>query len=226
MAKSGNALLQSDELWTAASKLQVIVDRRSSSIAGEYLPNPLILKGFNKGSIAEIYGRRSSGKTSLCFHILSQATARGEVCAVVDLHNSFHPESAQAAGAELEQIVWVRCQGDAQHTMRAADLLLHAGGFGVVLLDLGEASPQALNRIPLSYWYRLRRAVEYTPTLLLVCADTSEVKCSFINKLAVKRKEAHWAGAAPFERFQGLETLATSSKAFGVASELLSVSLT
>lgn len=143
---------------------------------------------------------------------------------MVDMHDSFHPASAQIVGIALEQIVWVRCQKEIQHAMRAADLLLHAGGFGVVLLDLCEASPQALNRIPLSYWHRLRRAVEHTPTILLVCADSSEVKCSFVSKLALKRKVEHWAGNAPFLRFQGLETTATLSKTSSVPPEHLYIS--
>jgi hypothetical protein len=160
----------------------------------------------------------------LCLHILAQATTRGEVCAVVDLNNSFHPASAQLAGASLDQIVWVRCEGNMQHSMRAADLLLHAGGFGVVLLDLGEATPQALHRIPVSYWYRLRRAVENTPTTLLMCTDSSEVKCSFVSRLALKRKVEHWTGEAPFACFEGWETIASSSKTLGSPPELLYLS--
>ena len=112
------------------------------------------------------------GEPLCVLDILAHATQRGEVCAVVDLEDSFHPASAQAAGVVLDQVIWVRCRGNAEHTMRAADLLLHAGGFGIILLDLCEASARVLNRIPLSYWHRFRRAVEDTPTILLICGDS------------------------------------------------------
>lgn len=209
MAKHAS-LLRHDELWTYASKLQVIVDN-SPHCSGS---KPLI-----KDALNEISGPRSSGKTSLCLYVLAQATARGEVCAVIDMHHSFHPASARAAGVALEQLVWVRCQRDVQNTIQAADLLLHAGGFGVVLLDLCEASPRALQRIPLSYWHRLRRAVEHTPAILLICSNSSEARCSFVNKLAIKRKAEHWTGERPFLQFQGLEAAATSSKALTAAPE-------
>src|SRR5579863_1073484 len=92
-------------------------------------------EGLARGILVEICGRRSSGRTAGCLHVLAQATRRGEVCAVVDLYDSFHPASAQAAGVVLERLIWVRCQLNAEHAMRAADLLLHAGGFGVIWLD-------------------------------------------------------------------------------------------
>ena len=59
-------------------------------------------------------------------------------------------------GVELSKLVWVRCGGNAEHALRAADLLIQAGGFGVVALDLAEAAPAALNRIPPTAWFRFR----------------------------------------------------------------------
>ena len=61
--------------------------------------------------------------------------------------------------------------------LRAADLLLQAGGFGLVALDLGGVPPALARRVPLTSWFRFRRAVERTPTVLLLleqepCAKT------------------------------------------------------
>ena len=165
----------------------------------------LLNQGLSRGAIAEISGRRSSGRTSIALHIVAQATGRGEICAVIDLHNSFHPASAQAAGVRLDRIVWVRCHGNAEHAMRATDLLLHAGGFGVVLLDLCDARARVLNRIPLSYWYRFRRAVEHTPAILLICADSPQAKSCVSNGIELRHKAFHWAGRAPFLLLRGLE---------------------
>jgi hypothetical protein len=51
--------------------------------------------------------------------------------------------------------------------LRATDLLLESGGFGLIILDLGDLPPQSARRIPLTTWFRFRRAVEHKPTVLL-----------------------------------------------------------
>lgn len=168
----------------------------------------LLAQGICRGAIAEVSGRRSSGRTAIALHILAQATGRGEICAVIDLYNNFHPASAQAAGVELDRIVWVGCQGNAEHAMRATDLLLHAGGFGVVILDLCEAPARVLNRIPLSYWYRFRRAIEHTPAILLICANSAQAKSSVSKSIELNPKVFHWSGRAPFLLLRGMEATA------------------
>jgi hypothetical protein len=54
-----------------------------------------------------------------------------------------------------------------EQLLRAADLLLESGGFGLIALDLGDLPPQTSRHIPLTTWFRFRRAVEHTPTVLL-----------------------------------------------------------
>ncbi len=179
--------------------------------------------GILRGSIAEISGSRSSGRTSLAFHILAQASAGGEVCAVVDLHDNFYPCAAAAAGVKLERLVWVRCRGNAEHAIRAADLLLHAGGFGVVMLDLCEANARVLNRIPLSYWYRFRRAIEHTPTIFLICAASPQGKSCCSSSIRLTVKAFHWSGKAPFLLLKGIETNAILQKALAGQPQVLSV---
>jgi recA bacterial DNA recombination protein len=184
------------------------------------LPVPALLRlletGLSRGIIAEVNGRRSTGRTSACLHILAQATARGEICAVIDLNDSFHPASAAGAAVELDRVLWVRCRGNAEHAIRAADLLLHAGGFGVVLLDLCEASARTLNRIPLSYWYRFRRAVEHTPAILLICADAAQAKSCASTAIELRAQTFRWSGKAPFLLLRGIHILATMRR--GVAA--------
>jgi hypothetical protein len=88
--------------------------------------------------------------------------------------------------------------------MRAADLLLHAGGFGVVWLDLSDAKGGILNRIPPSYWYRFQRAIQNTPTILLICADAPQAKAATRISLACQAKSFLWQGERPFERLRGI----------------------
>ncbi len=185
-------------LQSAQSGLQGVVRDCKSSFRN----------GLHRGIIAEINGPKSSGRTSVSLHVLAAATQRGEICAVIDLQNSFDPASARDAGIALDRIVWVRCCGNAGHAIRAADLILHAGGFGVVLLDLCHASARALNQIPLSYWYRFRRAIEHTPTILLMCSDAPQAKSCASASIAVRHRCFRWSGEAPFLLLQGIEVSA------------------
>jgi hypothetical protein len=200
-----SALLRYEDRWHPASALHLT--RSEPKYLSLSLPafKPLLLNGLSRGIIAEVNGLRSSARTSACLHILAQATARGEVCAVIDLYDSFHPASAHAAGVQLYRILWVRCHGNAEHAIRAADLLLHAGGFGIVLLDLCETNPHILHRIPLSYWYRFRRAVEHTPAILLICAASSQAKSCSPICLQLKSKAFSWTGIAPFLLLRGIQ---------------------
>jgi hypothetical protein len=149
--------------------------------------------GLPRGALSEIYGPASSGRTSVIISALAEATARQEVCALVDASDSFDPASAAAAGVDLARVLWIRCgavqphmsQHSAnlpggslnvkaqqfrplEHVLKATDLLLQSGGFGMVLVDLGNVPAQMARRIPLTSWFRFRRAVEKTPTVLVV----------------------------------------------------------
>jgi hypothetical protein len=220
MANTAEAL-RYDERWQPASTLRVLPEQSKFAPLEVSALKSLFKFGLARGIIAEINGGRSSGRISVCLHILAQATKRGEVCAVVDLYDSFHPASAAAAGVQLDRLLWIRCRGNAEHAIRAADLLLHAGGFGVVLLDLCEASPRVLNRIPLSYWYRFRGAIEHTPSILLVCAESMQAKSCSSNQLQLKHNGLHWSGKPPFPVLRGLQIEALLRKSKVIRPEPL-----
>jgi recombination protein RecA len=157
---------------------------------------------FPRGRISEITGTRSSGRTSVLHALLGASTGRGEFAALVDTKDAFDACSAAAAGVELSKLIWIRCGGNAEHALRAADLLIQAGGFGIVALDLAEVAPAALNRIPPTAWFRFRRAVESTPTILAVITDLPLAKsCSSLTiKMTIKMPSdrAVFTGRAPF----------------------------
>jgi hypothetical protein len=52
--------------------------------------------------------------------------------------------------------------------LRATDLLLQAGGFAAIVLDLGDTAPEQASRIPLATWFRYRQAAERTQCSLVV----------------------------------------------------------
>jgi hypothetical protein len=139
----------------------------------------LLEGGFPVGAISEVTGTESSGRTSLVLSFLAGRTAEGRVCAWVDANDAFDAESAAASGVRLKQLLWVRCRaGDTaakgkpwarlDQALRATDLLLQAGGFAALVLDLGNTAPEHASRIPLATWFRFRQAADRTRCSLLV----------------------------------------------------------
>jgi len=133
--------------------------------------------GLPVGAISEITGLESSGRTSLALAFVAGRTQEGRVCAWVDAGDSFDPESAAASGVRLKQLLWVRCRGvesgakpwaRLDQALRAADLLVQAGGFAALVLDLGSVAPEQGCRIPLATWFRFRQAADRTRCSLLV----------------------------------------------------------
>jgi len=70
-----------------------------------------VVGGIPRGALSEIYGPASSGRTSLLLSLLAGMTRAGEVCALVDASDNFSPHVAAAAGVDLNQLLWVRCNG-------------------------------------------------------------------------------------------------------------------
>src|SRR5215831_6709210 len=78
--------------------------------------------GFPRGSLVELCGPASSGRTSLAFSLLAQATERQEACAFVDVSDCLDPMSLAAAGVELPRLLWIRCgeMGDREPDLKSS----------------------------------------------------------------------------------------------------------
>jgi len=76
--------------------------------------------GLPVGSITEMVGPESSGRTSLAFSFLARITQAANVCAWIDVADVFDPESAAAAGIDLSRLLWVRCGVLTANPQRAA----------------------------------------------------------------------------------------------------------
>jgi recombination protein RecA len=147
--------------------------------------------GLPRGALTEICGPPYSGRTSVLFSALASRTADGEVCALVDARDSFDPQTASAAGVALKQLLWVRCQ-NIEQALRATDLLIQGGGFGLVAVDLSDVSPQTVRYVPLNAWFRFRRAVEDTPTILMLLERESNAKTCASLVLRLDAGLARW----------------------------------
>ena len=173
-----------------ASRLEI---RPAPEMASTGIPAlDTLTGGLPRGCLTEICGSASSGRTSVLLSSLAAATRRGEYCALIDAGDALDPHFAEAAGVDLDRLLWVRCgehvkprsaggsqamvgasrprpsENSLEQLLRATDLLLESGGFGLIVLDLADMPPQVARRIPLTTWFRFRRAVEHKPTILLV----------------------------------------------------------
>lgn len=154
---------------------------------------------FARGSVIEISGGASTGKTSLTLVLLSQLTRNGEICACVDSSGSFDPLSASAAGVELENLLWVKCGRDIEKAFMSADYLVQAKGFGAIWLNLHGLSGRELRMVPRTYWYRYRTRVKDTPTVLLVTAEDSVTGSASQQSFVFSRENTVWSGSGRFK---------------------------
>jgi recombination protein RecA len=150
--------------------------------------------GIPRGTLTEICGLDSTGRTALIFAVLGQATQRGECCAWIDTAGVFDPASAAEAGVELDRVLWVNCAGNAQHALKSTDLLIQAGGFGLVVLDMADTPDAIARRIPLASWFRLRQAAERTGAALVAVERQINARSCSALQIEMQRKKPLWIG--------------------------------
>jgi hypothetical protein len=132
--------------------------------------------GLPRGQLSEIVGARSSGRTALLLQLLAAAARRGEIAALVDPFDRLDVASAAAAGIDLDRLLWIR--GDAggadravERGLKALSLVLQAGGFGMVAIDLADAPASALRGLPFTTWLRVQRTIEGSDTACVILAS-------------------------------------------------------
>ena len=195
-------------------------DRRLSS--GLAPLDDLIDGGIPRGRISEITGPAGSGKTSLTASFAASATHRGEVAAWLDGSGAFDPESMAAAGVELRRMLWASTMTTTTNRIprlaarplarrqsaivKAAELVLEAGGFGLVVIDFGEA-PRALTY---ASSLRIARAAERSGAAVIALAPWRMCGTFAALSLATSRAEASFSRLAPGApaTFDGLTVVA------------------
>jgi recombination protein RecA len=172
-------------------------DRNTFELVSTGIPEmDALVGGLPRGAMTEVCGAPCSGRTSFLLSALASRTRDGEVCALVDARDSFDPLTATAVGLALDKLLWVRCQNIDQ-ALRAMDLLIQAGGFGMVAVDLSDVPTRTVRQVPLNAWFRFRRAVEDTPTILLLLEQQPHAKTCASLVLRLEAGEACWAEASP-----------------------------
>src|SRR6202167_3504411 len=182
----------------------------------------LLRGGFPVGAISEVVGPECSGRTSLALTFVAGMTQAGKVCAWVDVSDTLHPESAAAMGVDLSRLLWVRCGSSPvtvplpaikkaprskswtrlEQALRVTDLLLQAGGFSCIVLDMGSLNAEYALRVPLATWFRFRAAAERLQSNVLLLTQHA---CSRNSAGLVLRLQPGSVLAPDSTIFTGLE---------------------
>src|SRR6476659_2488139 len=90
--------------------------------------------GVPRGRIVEIFGPESSGKTTLVYHIIAQAQARGGVCAFIDAEHAIDPIYARRIGVDTDELL-VSQPDFGEQALEIVDVLVRWGAVDVVAVD-------------------------------------------------------------------------------------------
>jgi hypothetical protein len=171
--------------------------------------------GLPRGQLCEIAGEPGSGRTTLLLQVIAGVTRQGELAALVDTNDRLDVASARAAGIDVERLLWIRgyatAEADRAHgalsalerSVKALNLVLQAGGFSVVAIDLADMPVAALKRLPFTTWLRLQRVIEGSDTtcVLLVREPLARSAGGLTVSL---RSHAQWEGSERSRRLTGV----------------------
>jgi hypothetical protein len=153
----------------------------------------LVGGGLPRGRLSELSGPRSSGRMSAALLLLGSAQAAGELVALVDVADALDARTARAAGLRLDRLLWVRPRGMADG-LRALDLVLDAGGFGLVVLYACGVPPER-RAAGDAVWVRLTRRAEQAKSAVLLVGDRPVAGTFAAVSLGMARGRARFSGA-------------------------------
>ena len=90
--------------------------------------------GLPRGRISEIFGPESSGKTTICQHIIAEAQRRGGVAAFIDVEHALDSAYAAAAGVNVDELL-VSQPDTGEQALEIAETLIRSGGVDIVVVD-------------------------------------------------------------------------------------------
>jgi recombination protein RecA len=90
--------------------------------------------GVPRGRVTEIYGPESSGKTTLCLHIIAQAQRMGGICAFIDMEHALDPTYAEGIGVNINDL-YISQPDTGEQALEIAEALVRSGAMDVIVLD-------------------------------------------------------------------------------------------
>ena len=179
--------------------------------------------GLARGALTEIVGRPSSGRTTTTCVLLRAVTAGGALAACVDLPDAFDPAHAASAGVDLTHVLWVRPR-TTRDALQAAEHVLEADGFGVVVVDLDDG--RAARTVPASQWMRLTRAAARTRTAIVTLGRENIAGTFAMVRIELQRRAAAFERGGPCPSFTGISAAVHLRKYKLGAPTMASVAMT
>jgi recombination protein RecA len=90
--------------------------------------------GIPRGRITEIYGPESSGKTTICQHIVAEAQNLGGTCAYIDMEHALDPGYASRCGVEIDSLL-ISQPDTGEQALEITESLVRSGAVDVVVVD-------------------------------------------------------------------------------------------
>jgi recombination protein RecA len=216
---------QLDRTLTTALPPLERTDPAASLLTGVAALDACLRGGLPRGQLSEITGPRSSGRTALLLQLVAAASRRGEIAALVDTFDQLDVASACAAGIDLDRMLWVRghaiaagqdpgrgqgplVERSVERALKALNLVLQAGGFAVVAIDLADVPVVALKRIPFTTWLRVQRTIEGSDTACVLVTPEALARSAGGITLSLGAA-AEWAGTSDRARRLARLTLTT-----------------
>jgi recombination protein RecA len=90
--------------------------------------------GIPRGRIVEVFGPESSGKTTLCQHVIAEAQHRGGIAAFIDVEHALDPGYARACGVNVDELL-VSQPDTGEQALEITETLIRSGGVDIVVVD-------------------------------------------------------------------------------------------
>jgi len=214
--------------------------------------------GLPRGQLSEFSGPGSCGRMTLLLQLMSAATQRGEIVALIDTCDRLDVASGAAAGVDLDRLLWIRGSGSGirdsgfgirdsgfgirpstvaqgvpsivegrdsgfetrdqrpgtgdwglgtavDRALKALNLVLQAGGFSLVAIDLADVPPVRLRQIPFTTWPRVQRVIEGSDTACVLLTPEPLARSAGGLTLSLAGRST-WAGVSDRSRLlQGVD---------------------
>jgi recombination protein RecA len=136
--------------------------------------------GLPRGRITEIFGPESSGKTTICQHIVAEAQKIGGNCAYIDMEHALDPSYAAKCGVDVNKLI-ISQPDTGEQALEITETLVRSGAIDVIIIDsvaalvpraeiegdMGDASMGMQARLMSQALRKLSGAIKQTNTLVV-----------------------------------------------------------
>ena len=211
-------------------------DPQSAASAGVDLERLLWVRGGKKSGPSSCHSERSEESLSIPMSSTISITSRNSTSPLLASLQSVGIPPAKPGRFGMTKVQRAtspdfsitRSPDFLEQSLKATDLLLQAGGFGLVILDLADIPVSAARRIPLTTWFRFRRTVENTSTAFVVVEEQPHAKSCASLVMEFSAKQASWSETSQpsgtiIGAHSGISSAALGEVAFCVTSQGIAI---